>query len=290
VIARRFSNMLFYLDDGRLIHRGSGRSVHLRPKAAQLLAYLLDHSGTVLPREQLVAAVWETETVVDYEAGLAALIRDLRQAIRSLGEPEDLIETVPRRGYRLAAKVRHEAGSRWMERRPWIYAGIAAAVIAMAVSGMLWLSLNSPDVVVQPSNCSLAILPFQVYGAAPSAALPEHADLLLADSLLAALLRQPIERMSLVGRTSLQPYVDRTDIAAAVAADLGVDMLIEGSVQPVGERRWRVQARLLNVPSGRVLWSEEVDIEPDQTLQAHVVTQRMAESLTDAWPAECSIH
>lgn len=289
MVVRQFADLTFNPDDGQL-STTAGNSVQLRPKAARLLSCLLDHAGELVTREQLVEAVWDESTVVDFESGLAALLRELRQATRSLGAPVELVETLPRRGYRLNAVVERPDGAtstRRPRRKRWPLVLTAIVLLAAAAGYALWRQ----PVVTAPEHaqCSVAIMPFRVYQSPPG--LAGGADLLLADRLLGMLLREPLGGMSLVGRTSLQPYLERSDVAAAVAEDLGVDWLIEGAVQPTGAGQWRIEARLLELPAGRVLWSESVIIDPEQ--EGHdldAVMKPLTDSLADAWPRLCSTH
>ena len=112
--ALEFDKFIFDPADGRLASRAGSAEVHLRPQAGKLLVRLLSQPRTVIDRDTLVRAIWGEDTVVDFESGLAALLRELRQAIQSLDGDPALIETVPRRGYRLRADVRarrHAAGA-----------------------------------------------------------------------------------------------------------------------------------------------------------------------------------
>jgi tetratricopeptide (TPR) repeat protein len=75
-----------------------GERTVLVPKAAQLLRVLAERTGRVVSKDELMAGVWPDVTVE--ENNLAKLIFILR---KHLGE--SAIETVPRRGYRLAVPV-----------------------------------------------------------------------------------------------------------------------------------------------------------------------------------------
>lgn len=276
----RFANLVFSFDDGRLRPERGGQAVSLRPQAARLLRQLLDHAGEVVPREQLHDAVWGEDAVVDFEAGLAALMRELRQAIRSAGGPDGLIETVPRRGYRIDA-----APIRASRRGPgWLVGVILAALLPLfiAVGYGVWLAAQEDAPPERAGDYSLAILPFETYG--ESADLPEHVGLLMADTLLAELLTRPVAGLELIGRTSLRPYVDREDVVSSVAADLGVELLIEGAVTGNAEEGWRAELRLLSVPPGRILWSTTVRGEPGTPLEVRAVADAMAADLVEAWP------
>lgn len=73
-----------------------------------VLRSLVSHAGRVVTREELQAAVWPSETHVDFEHGLNYCVRQLRAALSDDSRTPVFIETVPRRGYRLIAKVAHE--------------------------------------------------------------------------------------------------------------------------------------------------------------------------------------
>lgn len=272
----RFANLIFSFEDGRLRHERGDQAVSLRPQVARLLRHLIDQAGDVVPREQLYNAVWGDSAVVDFESGLAALMRELRQAIRSAGGPDGLIVTVPRRGYRLDARPTRD--SRRRGRRIGI---VLAALLAAVVSLGIWLVLDDAAP-ARETDFSLAILPFERY--AQNADMPEHVGLLLADTLLAELLTRPVAGLELIGRTSLRPYIGREDVVSSVAADLGVELLIEGAVTGNSEGGWRAELRLLAVPPGRVLWSTTERGESGTPLDVRSVAASMANDLVGAWP------
>lgn len=277
----RFANLVFTVEDGRLRNERSDAEVGLRPQAARLLEHLVERAGEVVPRENLFRAIWGDEAVVDFESGLAALLRELRQSIRSVDGPEDLIETVPRRGYRLEAQVRRGDGSRAVRRRAGLMIAGPALLVLAAVffASWQWFAAPAPD---RAGDLSLAILPFEIYDSVED--WPEHANLLLADTLLAELLARPAEGLVLIGRTSLRPYVGREDVVSAVAENLGVELLVEGAVTSRGEDGWRAEVRLLSVPRGRVLWSTTIQGEAGRPAEVPRVAEAMASELVGAWP------
>lgn len=85
--------------------RIEGRPVTLESKPLEVLHELLLRTGEVVTKDELLDAVWPEVTVV--EGSLATAISKLRKAF---GERESsIIETVPRVGYRLIAKVEVES-------------------------------------------------------------------------------------------------------------------------------------------------------------------------------------
>jgi TolB-like protein len=88
-----FAGHVLDLRRGRLRKRGA--DVALRRKSFSLLAYLIQNSGRVLGKDELVAAIWPDVMVSD--DSLAQCVKDIRRALGP--EARALIRTIPRRGY-----------------------------------------------------------------------------------------------------------------------------------------------------------------------------------------------
>lgn len=73
-----------------------------------VLRALASQAGRVVTREELRAAVWPSETHVDFEHGLNYCVRQLRAALGDDSRTPRFIETIPRRGYRLIARVAYD--------------------------------------------------------------------------------------------------------------------------------------------------------------------------------------
>jgi DNA-binding winged helix-turn-helix (wHTH) protein/pimeloyl-ACP methyl ester carboxylesterase len=80
--------------------RGS-EEVQLRPKAFDVLRYLVEHAGRLVSKEELIQAIWPGIFVTD--DSLVQCIRDIREALSD--DTQRIIRTVPRRGYLFAADV-----------------------------------------------------------------------------------------------------------------------------------------------------------------------------------------
>jgi DNA-binding winged helix-turn-helix (wHTH) protein/TolB-like protein len=291
-----FDQFSFDSADGRLERIDSGVAVTLRPQVASLLRALLDTPRTVIDRESLCRAVWGEGAVVDFDAGLAAIVRELRQALEQLGGHASLLETMPRRGFRFGAEVRRETGSAPGGNTELRHAGIREPaghsrrwlLLAALASAMLlaWLVARwanpplaplPPDV---PGELTLAVLPFERLDDALGNGA--RIELLLADAMLVQLWQAELEDIALIGRATLLPYGSREDVAGAVARDLGVRLLIEGSIVRNGAE-WQVTARLLDMPQGRVAWSETVSWRDLDSLPVRDTAKRLVESLGRAW-------
>lgn len=82
----------------------AGQAMPLPPKAFDLLVLLARNTDRVMPKTELMETLWPN-TFVE-EANLTQHIYTLRRALGDQPNGEPYIDTVPRRGYRLAATVR----------------------------------------------------------------------------------------------------------------------------------------------------------------------------------------
>ncbi|HYH87342.1 MAG TPA: winged helix-turn-helix domain-containing protein, partial [Pyrinomonadaceae bacterium] len=87
----------------RVLARGDDE-VHLTPKELDTLVALVRGAGRVMSKEELLKEIWP-DTFVG-EATLAQNVFTLRKALGEAEGGRAYIETVPRRGYKFAAKVR----------------------------------------------------------------------------------------------------------------------------------------------------------------------------------------
>jgi DNA-binding winged helix-turn-helix (wHTH) protein len=83
--------------------RRNGLKIKLQEQPFQILAFLLQHPGEVVTREELRRRLWPADTFVDFEHSLNAAIKRLRDALGDDADNPRFVETVPRRGYRLVA-------------------------------------------------------------------------------------------------------------------------------------------------------------------------------------------
>ena len=79
--------------------------VPLAPKAFSVLQYLANRPGQLVPKDELLDAVWSGVFVGD--AVLKVTIRDIRKALGDDSHAPKFIETAHRRGYRFVATTSH---------------------------------------------------------------------------------------------------------------------------------------------------------------------------------------
>jgi TolB-like protein/DNA-binding winged helix-turn-helix (wHTH) protein len=236
-----------------LLERGT-RQIKIEPRAMDVLVVLARHDGAVVSVEQLIASVWKGLVVGDGSVYLA--IRQLRQALHDSADSARYIETIPKRGYRLTVPValestpaqttKHAPARRPTERplRLWLGTACAGAVI---VAGAV--SLLRDD--TQPkTETSVAVLPFQ--NLSSDAEQAYFADGVTAE-ILNGLAR--VRDLRVTGPVPSFQFKDRNEEQETIAATLGVEHLLQGSVRKAGDHL-RIAAHLSNARTGEQLWSE----------------------------------
>src|SRR5712692_8684288 len=99
----RFSTFEVNFHTGELRQRG--QKIKLQEQPLQVLAALLERPGEMVTREELRNRLWPADTFVDFDHGLNAAIKRLRDALGESAETPVFIETLARRGYRFIAPV-----------------------------------------------------------------------------------------------------------------------------------------------------------------------------------------
>ena len=85
--------------------RKRGIKIPLPGQSFQVLELLLERPGAVVTREELRHKLWPADTFVDFDQNLNAAVKRLRRALNDSADSPRLIETLPRRGYRLIVPV-----------------------------------------------------------------------------------------------------------------------------------------------------------------------------------------
>ena len=91
----------FTLDVARPCVFKAGEEIKLRPKVYETLKYLVEHPGRLIGKQELMQAVWPDAFVTD--DSLVQCTLELRRALDD--RSQQLLKTVPRRGYVFTAEV-----------------------------------------------------------------------------------------------------------------------------------------------------------------------------------------
>lgn len=121
-----------------------GRAVQLSPLASRLLQLLARQPGELVERGEIIDALWKGDFLIG-DPALTRLVSELRSAAGDDPKRPTLIQTVPRRGYRLVTQVSATAGApppaelRWpliwrlANRSLLILVGGAVLILALAI-------------------------------------------------------------------------------------------------------------------------------------------------------------
>ena len=235
---------------------GPGGREKLDAKVMDVLVVLARHAGKVVLREQLFEQVWPGTVVSDQ--ALSRCIHELRRHLVQAGgsdQYKELIETVPKRGYRLNSTV---SPIELQPRRQWLRGSklwaAGAAVVAIAVALLVGRMSNVPDrpaLSADPATApSIAVLPFIDMSAGQDQA---H----LADGVAEEILNRlaKIDGLRVIARTSSFSFRDRPADIAEIGHQLGVSHVLEGSVRR-SQNEVRITTQLIAVSSNAHVWSE----------------------------------
>jgi TolB-like protein/DNA-binding winged helix-turn-helix (wHTH) protein len=256
-----------------------GQVIPLAPKVFDTLLVLVQNSGHLVDKDELLRRVWP-DTFVE-EGNLTKNIFALRKILEGGRENEKFIETIPKRGYRFVAPVTElkepsvvgpkgdlatrvvtgvgEAASdqsvRWQRiLTSWRVAVLAGLALALVVGVFVFLFLlqGSRDT-HEPEIGSLAVLPLEnLSGDASQNYLADG----LTEELITRLSKLP--NLSVIARTTVLQQKRSGATVDEIARTLGVQAFVEGSVVREHDRV-RVTARLLDPAGGRTIWSERYD-------------------------------
>ncbi len=114
------------------------RRLRLQQQPFQILALLLSRPNDLVTREELIARLWPSGVVVDYEHSLNKAVKKLREVLDDDPDKPRYIETLPKRGYRFLATVEQPASllstpraSARLTRKVIVPAAVAVTVLAI---------------------------------------------------------------------------------------------------------------------------------------------------------------
>jgi TolB-like protein/tetratricopeptide (TPR) repeat protein len=196
-------------------------TISLEPKIMDVCCLLASRDGDVVSRDELIDQVWAVKFGSD--ESLTRAIYILRRALGHASGHEKPIETVSKKGYRLAVPV-----------TPLGLADLVAAV---------------PAVPPPETRPSIAVLAFA--DMSPTQDQGYFSDG-VAEEIINALV--PLSGIRVAGRTSSFSFKDANKGIRAIGETLGVDHVLEGSVRKQGEQL-RIVAQLVDAHSDTHLWS-----------------------------------
>jgi len=216
----------FCIDAERLEIRKDDVAVPVQPQVFELLVYLLENRERVVPKDDLIEAVWEGRAVSD--GTLNARINAARRALDDTGDEQAVIRTFPRRGFRFVAEL---------------------------MTGAVAADPRPPEMPVAtgPDPQSIAVLPFVNMSG-------DQDQEYFADGLTEDLITDlsKIPGLFVIARNSSFAFKGKAMDMVELGDKLGVAHVLEGSVRKAG-RRVRINAQLIDAATGGHLWAERYD-------------------------------
>lgn len=274
----------FQLDPPERLLLCDGQAVSLTPKAFDLLLALVDRSGHLIEKEELLKIVWPDSFVE--EGNLAVTISLLRKALNDDRGQHRYIETVSKRGYRFVADVKRLDESEPAIAHTGLIPNLAPKPISAVVQTpivretspvnrsvnfarpVLWGSVAmlialviiavtqhraAPPVPNSPVIRSLAVLPFQTLGMHTS---DKYLEIGMADAVITKLANTG--KIIVRPTSAIQQYAGTQLTLQAVGREQGVDAVLDGRIQRDGDRV-RVTVQLIRVQDGVQLWADTFD-------------------------------
>lgn len=220
-----------------------GRTRTLRPQSFAVLRLLIANSGRLVAKNELQEAVWPGLIVTD--DSLVQCIGEIRKALGD--DARTLVETVPRRGYRLVPAQEPTRPAVWREARA---AAFGATLVFLVLGVAAWRTMGAEE---SPAHTPVvAVLPFDSMAGEPEAYLGPG----VAEDVISMLARTP--DVAVIARSSSFAYGDAPRDVREIGRALGADYVLEGSVRREGDNL-RIIAQLEDAKTGKNVWADRFD-------------------------------
>lgn len=254
-------------------------NVHLEPKATELLNLLASRAGEVVSRTELLDVVWRGVVVNDDV--INNTVAKLRHSLQDNPKLPELIETIPKRGYRLIAPVSDAGPKKSYSVLLVTTALFLAAVITIALvlqsvrvkENELHSAQIENEVLPLPDKPSVAVLPFVNLSDDSN---QEYFVDGVTEDLIIDLSR--VSGLFVIARNSSFVYKNKSIDIKTVGNELGVQYVIEGSVRKLADKL-RINVQLINVETGGHLWAEHFDGNIDDVF---AFQNKIAEEIVNA--------
>lgn len=247
----------------------------------ELLILLVQRQGELVTREEIAERLWGRDVFVDVDHSINVAVRKIRVVLRDDPEKPRFVETVVGKGYRFAAPVTPNGGSRQptgfapqptsnigtssaganelapqretrisSRRRMMLLSGTAALILV----AVIWVAHHrSMRGTTPPQIRSLAVLPLKNLSGDPT---QEYLADGLTEDLIGRLAARPGLRV--ISRTSSMHFKDTQLSVPEIAKALQVDAVVEGSVIREGDQI-RVHAQLIRAATDEHIWAGEYE-------------------------------
>lgn len=248
----------FELLRSQRVLRGPGGDINLRPTSLNVLIYLANSAGRVVPKEELLEAIWPDVTVS--EESLTRCISDIRAALSDTDRK--ILKTMSRRGYLFAAEVRSDPPPADVRN------GTVRTVAPPARSHVRWMALLGviAMLAVLAVQVALPARPLAADGKPILAILPlaeseaGSPDVYFSDGLTEdiSLALSRFGSISVVAAPSAAKFKGSTSPLSEIGSQLSARFLLTGSLRRSAEDIV-LTLQLVEAPTGVQVWSGQYD-------------------------------
>jgi DNA-binding winged helix-turn-helix (wHTH) protein/TolB-like protein/Flp pilus assembly protein TadD len=290
----------FSVDESERQLLRNGVPISVTTKAFETLLLLVQRSGHLVERSEIIKAVWPGSFVE--EGNLSVTIYMLRKALGDDGVELKYIETVAKRGYRFIGDARlvttpEEQLSSSVFKRSFVlparlrrYASSTGIVFRIVFLTFVVMTVAFTVVRAWKQNeagtkiRSLAVLPFRTWN--PDVT-QDYFRLGLADAI--------ITKLASTGQIIVRPtsavlkYSDSMADVLAVGREQNVDAILAGHIEtpPDGIR---ANAQLIRVSDGKLLWAATIEESSQQVFALEdEVADKVAQALSIHLPSNADI-
>lgn len=251
-----------------------GERVHVSSKPMQVLVRLASQPGAFVSKDDILATVWADRVVT--EDVVTGAVRALRRALCDDARNPVLIETRKGSGYRLIAPVRAMTQAPTERRLSRPVTAVVGLILAVFLAATPWLFGRDSR---EPTT--VAVLPFM-------SITGDQRDVYVASAITDGLITDLAQHdgVQVISRTSVLRYADQRESLPRIAAELGADYLVEGTVLS-GESELRISAQLIDARNDTHVWASRFDrrfddILPIQREVAEQIARRVVGAVTAA--------
>lgn len=257
----RFGEFELDLDAQQLRLRGA--PVRLERRPLDLLILLVGRHGSLVPREDIIAALWPANVIIDFDSGLNTLVRKARNALGDSSDEPRFIETAAGRGYRFIAPVEVPKPRDSANEQPLVTRA-SSTLKSRPVVALLLLSLAAigavviwPSSVTAPDRTRIAVFPFENLTGNDNLSYLATG---IADETSASLAQIDLPNLSVIGGVSSSALANSALSLQQIGRELGVDFAVLSSLR-LDKSRIRVTSRLIRVADSEQVWSASFDRE-----------------------------
>ena len=237
-----------------------GKRLELTPKTFDVLQLLVEKSGEIVTKDEILGTVWNGSFVE--EGNLPVHVSKLRRLLND-NKAEHFIETVQGSGYRFVSPVRLVSANEWLKHLPFINGTQPVRTSTRFVFD------------------SIAVMPLRNESNNPE--IDYLADG-LTESFINSLSRLP--DLKVIARDTVFRYKNKEVEADEVGQTLGVSTVLTGRIRIIKDRLM-ISVELVRAADGTQLWGTQITHPFSQIIEVQekiifAVSQTLRSEISDA--------